>query len=71
MTIKTNRGGAGSAAFYSVIQTALANDLKVYEYLVYLFHKMPNADLMNHPERIDKFVPWSKELSPICYKLKK
>ncbi len=70
MTIKTNRGGSSSAAIYSVVQTALANNLKVYDYLVYLFKEMPNADLNNHPERIDRFVPWSKELPENCYKSK-
>lgn len=68
MTIKTNRGGSSSAAIYSVVQTALANNLKVYDYLVYLFKEMPNVDLNNHPERIDQFVPWSKELPANCYK---
>ncbi|WP_236860352.1 transposase domain-containing protein [Candidatus Formimonas warabiya] len=66
MTIKTNRGGS-SAAIYSVVQTALANNLKVYDYLVYLFKEMPNSDLNNHPERIDRFVPWSKQLPANCY----
>lgn len=70
MTIKTNRGGSSSAAIYSVIQTALANDLKIYDYLVYLFKEMPNTDLINYPELIDKFVPWSKELPAVCYKSK-
>lgn len=68
ITIKTNRGGSSSAANYSVVQTALANNLKVYDYLVYLFKEMPNADLNNHPERMDRFVPWSKELPANCYK---
>lgn len=71
MTIKTNRGGGSSASIYSVVQTALANNLKVYDYLVYLFKEMPNADLNNHPERIDQFVPWSKELPENCYKTEK
>lgn len=68
MTIKTSRGGSSSAAIYSVVQTALANNLKVYDYLAYLFKEMPNADLNNHPERVDRFVPWSKELPANCYK---
>ena len=70
MTIKTNRGGNSSAAIYSVVQTALANNLKVYDYLVYLFKEMPNADLKNHPDRMDRFAPWSKELPANCYKSK-
>lgn len=71
MTIKTNRGGSSSAALYSVVQTALANDLKVYEYLVYILKNMPSEDFENHPERIDKYVPWSEHLPAECYKTKK
>ena len=43
MTIKTNCGGDNSAAIYSVIQTALSNNLKVYEYLAFLFREMPKT----------------------------
>lgn len=57
MTIKTNRGGASSAAIYSVVQTALENNLKVYDYLVYLFQKMPSENFALNPENIDKYVP--------------
>ncbi len=70
MTIKTNRGGSSSAAIYSVIQTALANNLKVYEYLAFLLKEMPNTDLNKNPEQIDRFVPWSSELPANCYKSK-
>lgn len=70
MTIKTNRGGASSAAIYSVIQTALENKLKIYEYLVYLFQNLPSENLAIHPERIDQYVPWSKDLPANCYKSK-
>ncbi|WP_407308134.1 transposase domain-containing protein [Desulfosporosinus sp. SB140] len=47
---------------YSIILTTLANDLKVYDYLVYLLKQMPNTDFDQHPELIEKFIPWSKEL---------
>lgn len=70
MTIKTNRGGSASAAIYSVVQTALENHLKVYEYLVYLFEKMPSENFIFNPEAIEKYVPWSKELPSQCYKTK-
>lgn len=62
MTIKTNRGGVRSAALYSVVQTTLENNLKVYDSLVYLFQKMPSENFVLNPETIDKYVPWSKEL---------
>lgn len=71
MTIKTNRGGASSAAIYSVVQTALANDLKVYEYLTYLFQEMPSENFILNPDAIKKYMPWSKELPRQCYKKQK
>lgn len=46
MTMKTDRDAHDSAIFYSIIQTALANDLKVYKYLVYLLKQMPNTDFI-------------------------
>jgi len=32
---------------------------------------MPNTDFKQHPELIEKFVPWSKELPANRYKTKK
>jgi len=61
--MKTDRGAHDSAMIYSIVQTALANNLKVYEYLVYLLKEMPNTDFNKHPERIEKFVPWSKRIT--------
>lgn len=70
VTMKTDRGAHDSAMVYSIIQTALANNLKIYEYLVYLLKQMPNTDFNQYPELIEKFVPWSKELPANCYKTK-
>lgn len=70
VTMKTDRGAIDSSIVYSIVQTALANNLKIYEYLVYLLKEMPNTDFNCYPDQIEKFVPWSKELPPICYKTK-
>lgn len=70
VTMKTDRGADDSAIVYSIIQSALANDLKVYEYLVYLLKQMPNTDFRTNPELIENFVPWSKTLPASCYKSK-
>jgi len=68
VTMETPRGAAASAMIYSVVTTARNNNLKPYNYLVYLLKQMPNTDFENHPELIEKFVPWSKELPADCYK---
>jgi transposase len=70
VTMKTDRGATDSSIVYSIVQTALANNLKVYEYLVYLLKEMPNTDFRQYPGRIEQFVPWSKELPANCYKTK-
>ena len=55
------KGAEASATFFSLIETAKANDLEPYAYLRYLFTKIPSAqneadflDLL--PNRIDKAI---------------
>ncbi|WP_444979470.1 transposase domain-containing protein [Desulfocucumis palustris] len=38
---------------FSIIETATANDLDPYEYLVYIFKSLPNLDFQNNPEILD------------------
>ena len=54
----TPRGANASAAFFSIIETAKENGLNVYEYLKYLFEKLPNIST----SEIDSVVPWSDSL---------
>ncbi|MCL2530189.1 MAG: IS66 family transposase [Coriobacteriia bacterium] len=54
----TPRGADASAAFFSIIETAKENNLNVYEYLKYLFDKLPNMTT----SEIDSVVPWSESL---------
>jgi transposase len=54
-------GAEASATFFSLIETAKANDLEPYAYLRYLFSKIPSAqnevDLLDLlPNRIDKAI---------------
>ena len=60
--IDTKSGAEASAAIYSIVETAKANNLKIYEYLTYLLTELSknlqdlNTDV---PERL---LPWSSEL---------
>jgi transposase len=54
----TPRGAKASATVYSVIETAKENELKPYQYLRYLFEKMPNITI----SQIDDLLPWSPNL---------
>jgi hypothetical protein len=49
------RGAKASAKFYSLIETAKANDREPYRYLCWLFEKLPTADLND----CDALMPWS------------
>jgi hypothetical protein len=54
----TPRGAEASAAFFSIIETAKENDLNVYEYLKYLFERLPSMTTLE----LDGVMPWSDSL---------
>ena len=53
---KSQAGAKASANLYSLIETAKANDLNVYEYLRFIFKELPNAQSV---EDIDALLPWN------------
>lgn len=60
------KGAEASAATYSVIESAKANGLDPYKYLVYVFKYLPNQDIVNNPEIIREFLPWGKQVQQHC-----
>lgn len=62
----TPAGAESSAMIYSIMETAKGNHLIPFEYLKYLFEKLPNMDIAN-VEEFDKLLPWSKELPTNCF----
>jgi len=62
----TPRGARANAILYTLSESARANKLDVYEYLKYLLTEMPNNGHLEHPEVIDQYLPWSKELPEEC-----
>jgi len=65
----TPKGTRTNAVLYTIVETARANELDVYEYLKYLLEEMPNDDYLQDPEVLDKYLPCSAEL-PEQYRLK-
>jgi len=61
----TPRGAKGSAIIYSIIETAKENHLKPFNYLTYLFERLPNVDTDDHAV-IDSLLPWSTALPDDC-----
>ncbi len=53
-----NQNGA-SANLYSLIETAKANDLNLYDYLKAIFAPLPNA---NTVKDIEQLLPWEINL---------
>ena len=54
----TPRGARASAVIYSVIETAKANALDPYRYLLFLLQELPNAD-RRRADWIEPFLPWN------------
>ena len=62
----TPKGATASAVAYTLAESAKANDLNVYEYFCHILTQMPNNNFQNHPEEIERLLPWSDELPEVC-----
>ena len=78
MFCDTEHGAKTSALFYSIAETAKANNLKPYEYIRHILTEMAAAriDRSTLDENIiqkllPKLMPWSKDLPDICRMTKK
>lgn len=56
---KSQAGAKASANLYSVIETAKANHLNIYDYLTLIFKELPNAQSV---EDVEKLLPWNVQL---------
>ncbi len=59
-------GAKASAAVYSIIETAKANDINPYNYLLYIFKYMPGVRFEEEPEWLEDFLPWSPGVQAFC-----
>ena len=66
----TPRGAFANGVLYTLVESARANKLDVYEYLKYLLSEMPNNHHLEDPTVIDRLQLWSEELPEQC-RLKK
>jgi len=57
----TPGGATSSATIYSLIQTAIENDLKPQAYLEYVFNQIQQQN-----ESVDKLLPWATEIPLNC-----
>jgi len=62
----TVRGAQASAVAYSIIQTAIANGLNPYQYLLYLFMELPTVLAKNPDADLSAYFPWSDTIQEKC-----
>lgn len=60
--IDTKSGAEASAAIYSIVETAKANNLKIYDYLTYLLSELSKNLQDLNTEVPERLLPWSSEL---------
>ena len=57
-------GADATVKYFSIIETAKANDIDVKKYLTYLFKNRPSTKMSD--ENLEKLMPWSKETRDVC-----
>ena len=68
--IDTVSGAKASAIIYSLVETARANDLNVYQYMKYLLTEIPNHMDDTNTDFCEQLLPWSDALPEECHKKK-
>ena len=69
--IDTVHGAQASAMIYSIVETAKANELNIYQYFKHLLTEIPKHMDDTDLDFLDALLPWSKQLPDICKKKKK
>ena len=62
----TPKGADASARVYSLIETAKANGLDVFEYLSWLFRQITAANHKFMDDFLEKLMPWSEQAQENC-----
>lgn len=66
--IDTIHGAEASAVIYSLVETAKANNLKIYEYLKHLLTEIPKHIDDTSMDFLEDLLPWSEKLPEECRK---
>ena len=59
-------GAKANAICLSIAETAKANGVDFYHYLVRLLKDLPNLDIHRNPDILDLYMPWSKMIREEC-----
>jgi transposase len=61
-------GAKANAICLSLAETAKANGVDFYQYLVKLLTDLPNLPIHQQPELLQEYMPWSKSIQATCVK---
>jgi transposase len=62
----TPNGARASAIIYSITQTAIANGLRPYEYLVHILENIPKHYMGTSRDFLKDLLPWSEKIPENC-----
>ena len=63
----TPAGAVGNAVMYSLIESAILNNLNIIKYIEYLLTELPQLNNLNDEKELEKYLPWSG-LLPVSIK---
>ncbi|MBO0468548.1 transposase domain-containing protein [Enterococcus plantarum] len=64
----SERGAEATVIVYSLVETAKANGLDAYEYLKYLFERLPKLPIHQQPELVEALLPWHPQVQSALIK---
>lgn len=67
----TPNGAKASAMIYSITESAKANGLKPYEYIVHILETIPKYYMGTSKDFLQDLLPWSDKLPENCKSKKK
>lgn len=59
-------GAQANAVVYTLVETAKENGIDPFNYLNYLFEKLPNINFSRNSKLLDDFLPWSDNIKQNC-----
>jgi len=62
----SEKGAVANAICYTLLESAKANGINPFKYLVYLLQQLPNLSDISDIERLTDFLPWSKTIKENC-----
>lgn len=59
------RGAEANAVLYTIVETAKANLLNPYQYILYILENLPKVKVRSKSD-LERFLPWSDEVQMAC-----